>query len=55
MLWCIAIWGVNSRCTDPTSEFDPKQKSTTDGYEVVQSNDGINGIPQGVNFQKIPI
>lgn len=29
MLWCIAIGGVNSRCTVPTSEFDPKQKYTT--------------------------
>jgi hypothetical protein len=26
----------------------------TDRYQVVQSNDGTIGIPQGVNFPKIP-
>jgi hypothetical protein len=35
--------------------LDPKQKHTMDRYEVVQSNDGINGIPRGLNFPEIPI
>ena len=34
--------------------LDPNRKSTTDRYEVVQSNDGTIGIPWGVNFPKIP-
>jgi hypothetical protein len=34
--------------------LDPEPKSTTDGYQVVQSDDGTIGIPRGVNFPKIP-
>jgi hypothetical protein len=30
--------------------LDPKQKYTTDCYQVVQSNDSTSGIAQGVAF-----
>jgi len=29
------------------SVIDPKPKYTTDGYQVVKSNDGAIGIPRG--------
>jgi hypothetical protein len=31
--------------------LDPKPKCTTDGYQVVQSNDGAVGFPHGVKEQ----
>jgi hypothetical protein len=30
-----------------TTAFDPQPTSTTDGYPVVQSNDGTNRDPKG--------
>lgn len=36
------LWYMRQR-----TAIDPKQKSTTDRYQVVQSNDGTIGIPHG--------
>lgn len=32
----------------PMAVLDPEPTYTTDGHQVVQSNDGIIGIPRGV-------
>lgn len=41
--------------TWPMAALDPQPTSTTDGYPVVQSNDGPTGIPGASASKKSPL